>query len=164
VEETKVIIMRGLPGSGKSTYLAKLDSESGVNNIIVSADRHPGLYDDSMNFNHEHLRAAHEACFSQFHRACEMVSKGEISPEFIAVDNTNLQIWEMTPYEKVAGFYGIPVEIHVFRFHPNDFTRLANRNNHKVPTSTLHRMIGKFELTPYYWSKVHKTVTLDMEG
>jgi predicted kinase len=103
----KIIIMRGLPGSGKSTRaLRHMNSAIVANEMssIVSADdyfTHDGLYD----FNPSKLRDAHADCFSKFLIA---LIKGH---NLIVVDNTNTQLWEFENYLRVAHIAGYEITI-----------------------------------------------------
>jgi len=46
ITQTTVIILRGLPGAGKTTYAKRL--LEGKKGVIVSSDSYPGLYDEDM--------------------------------------------------------------------------------------------------------------------
>lgn len=147
---TKVIIMRGLPGSGKSTYLRNLAHSSEY--IICSADNYPGLYDADNNINFSLLSEAHDWCFANFLDACDDVAKG-IDLSFIAVDNTNTQLFEMAPYRMVARAKKLPIEIVKISHTERDLEMFAKRNTHNVPLSALKRMHENWESLPPFWEK-----------
>jgi len=66
----KVIIMRGVPGSGKSSYVARKYPEATVcsaDNFFMSADDQGILH---YQFNPAQLSAAHDECFREFKNAC----------------------------------------------------------------------------------------------
>ena len=154
--DTKVIIMRGLPGSGKSTYLRKLDKESERINIVCSADNYPGLYDAENNINFALLSDAHDYCFAKFLQACGHVKMGSIEPEFIAVDNTNTQLFEMSPYRMVARAMNLPVEFVTLAHKEGEIDMMAARNSHNVPGQTLWRMHSGWAVLPSFWENETK--------
>jgi len=154
--KTKVIIMRGLPGSGKSTYLRNLDKTSERINIICSADNYPGLYDTDNNINFKLLSAAHDYCFAKFLKACGNVANGSIEPDFISVDNTNTRLFEMAPYRMVARGAKLPVEFVRVEHTIHDLRLFAERNTHNVPFNSLNRMHEGWEELPPFWESETK--------
>jgi len=87
-------IIRGLPGSGKSTLGTALTNGSGH---VYSADDYFMDFDGNYNFDPSKLSAAHEGCKDGVRNALE---KG-YSP--VAVANTFSQKWEADPYFVMAG-------------------------------------------------------------
>jgi predicted kinase len=93
----KLIITVGLPGSGKSTYLANL----GVN-AISSDEMRRLLADDPTN------QTIHRRVFASVrHLIKQRFSIGR--PETY-VDATNLTRWERRPYIRLGQLYDAPVE------------------------------------------------------
>jgi NEDD4-binding protein 2 len=129
--EKTVIIMRGLPGSGKST---KAKSYGGT---VVSADDF-FVQEGEYRFDRSKIAAAHSATQAKFVEALE---RGD-SP--IVVDNTNTQRWEMNFYKNKARDYGYDVVIDPVT--PDlPLEELAKRNIHGVPLETLQRMQKRWE-------------------
>lgn len=160
--KAKVIIMRGLPGSGKTTHLKMLDEVSDAGNIIASTDNYTGLYDESGVFHPELLSAAHDYCFSTFSRACELTAACEMEPGFIAVDNTNITLAEMNPYRMVARRHKIPVEFHVFEpsYDRAYLEKLFHRNKHDIPFLTIERMAARWDFEPNNWKSEDEIIRL----
>jgi predicted kinase len=138
-----MVIMRGMPGSGKS-YLSKLIldrsyKEPNYKQHIFSADDFfmiNGMY----QYNVEKLEEAHRFC--QNHALTK--AREGYSP--IVIDNTNLQHWEMYPYVKIAVDNGYVINI----LEPNTPWRnnansLFKKNTHNIPEIKLRRMIEKYE-------------------
>lgn len=99
--------MRGLPGSGKSTFAKKL---VGADFLVCEADKYfidkeTGEY----KFDPFQLKAAHKAC----QETVEIYMKDSLlNDQFyrqIAVSNTFTQEWEMKPYFELAEKYGYSV-------------------------------------------------------
>lgn len=138
-----MIIMRGVPGCGKS-YLARyiLDQSVGndYRNHIFSSDDYFYNIKGEYVYQKEKIQEAHE--YNQ-KRVRKKAAEGW-SP--IIVDNTNIKIWEMFPYVKVAVQYGYIIEI----LKPNnEWSKspgiLAAKNKHGVPKDKIQRMLMNFE-------------------
>ncbi|KAM9853702.1 uncharacterized protein n4bp2l2 isoform 2-T2 [Aulostomus maculatus] len=97
-----LILMRGLPGSGKSTMARELLSTD-PNGLILSTDDF-FAYQDGYCYEAGQLGAAHE--WNQ-RRAKDAMYDGR-SP--IIIDNTNIQAWEMKPYVQMALERGYQVD------------------------------------------------------
>jgi hypothetical protein len=91
-QEKILIIMRGVPGSGKS-YLAHQLKGGGV---VFSTDDYFINYQGQYIFDRNQLGIAHE--WNQ-KRANEALKAGA-NP--VVIDNTNLEAWEMQPYITMA--------------------------------------------------------------
>lgn len=133
-----VIIMRGVPGSGKSTY-AKASFPGAV---ICSADdffTKDGVY----RFDGAKIGMAHAECFSKFMRA--ITAPLELQ---IIIDNTNTQLWEMAPYRAVAHHFGHGVRIIRMACDPEI---AASRCVHDVPWNSVMNMQSRMENTPSFW-------------
>lgn len=102
----RCLIMRGIPGSGKSYFLQKYCA----NYSVVSADHFFTAPDGSYNFDPARLGEAHEQCLLRF--VDLLTNPPACSDEnLIAVDNTNLSAQEISPYYKLAKAHGFNVLI-----------------------------------------------------
>lgn len=130
----KVIIFRGLPGSGKSTEA----HDSGVN-VVCSADDY-FMVDGVYRYDASKIGEAHTWCMRQFLYALE--------DDFnVAVDNTNMRLFELSPYRLVALAKGYEVEVvHVVCAN----SICAKRNKHGVPAGVIWRMSNTFEPMPLH--------------
>lgn len=134
-----VYIMRGLPGSGKSTkaqFILKVARDFGLSAVICSADEfriENGLYvfRDS--------RYPHDACLSKFNNE---IRKGT---DVIIVDNTNCTNRSMKPYVSQAIQMGYAVSF--FSIQPIDINTLMARGLHNVPRESYERMLRQW--VPY---------------
>nr|XP_042123661.1 NEDD4-binding protein 2-like 1 isoform X3 [Peromyscus maniculatus bairdii] len=88
-------LLRGLPGSGKTTLARQLQRDF-PRALIFSTDDFFFREDGAYEFNPDFLEEAHE--WNQ-KRARKAMQNG-ISP--IIIDNTNLHAWEMKPYAVMA--------------------------------------------------------------
>jgi len=132
----QLIIMRGLPGSGKTTYLNTLEVEDGKY-VICSAD-HFFLVTGEYHFDPRLLGKAHEACKTD----AEIAMQAGI--ELVIIDNTNTQKWEYEDYLKMATKYNYNVTIQVIG-NTTDLELYATRNTHGVPLAGLQRMAARWE-------------------
>uniref|UniRef100_A0A182QDH2 Smr domain-containing protein n=1 Tax=Anopheles farauti TaxID=69004 RepID=A0A182QDH2_9DIPT len=137
-----MVLMRGVPGSGKS-YLARtlVDRTSGgdYRNHIFSTDDYfmvNGVY----KFQPDALDAAHR--FNQ--QNVQSKARDGWSP--IVVDNTHVQLWEMFAYVHIAADHGYYLEVLEPTTHWKTHSRsLAIRNTHGVPEPKIKSMLQKFE-------------------
>lgn len=137
----QIVIMRGLPGSGKSTnaQALKIHAEnSGWRVVICSNDDYPGYYPEGVYaWTPERAKEAKRWCQEKFLQA---IKDGV---EFIIVDNTNLN-------EKSYGFYQKTGEAHGYDVAFNtrvpqatvEYIRTcASRNKHGVTEAMLYNML-----------------------
>lgn len=136
------VLMRGLPGSGKSFIAYQLVEETvkTAENHIVSADQYFTNKMGRYNFDSSKLSEAHEFTQRQFTQlACQGVSP-------LIVDNTNMCYWEMYYYLQVAVQYKYHVEIMEpatpWMLRPDI---LKQKNTHAVPEATIKNMRAKYE-------------------
>ncbi|NXK06450.1 N4BP2 protein, partial [Herpetotheres cachinnans] len=133
-----LVLLRGVPGSGKS-YLARTLLEDNPDGIILSTDDYfykHGQY----HYDPDCLGEAHDWNRKRAKEAFEM----RISP--IIIDNTNIQAWEMKPYVTLAQQFKYKV---IFRepdtwwkFKPKELER---RNIHGVSKEKIKSMLERYE-------------------
>tara|TARA_Y100000114_G_scaffold24762_1_gene20443 strand:+ start:949 stop:1467 length:519 start_codon:yes stop_codon:yes gene_type:complete len=154
-------ILRGLPGTGKST-LARLikGANAGYDYYveIFSTDdlfiNEEGVYefDPSMLRQHhqENLRRATEYFARVVDVEKEYPPEGyELRAEGIAIiDNTNVQHWEYEPYVTAAEEAGWDVQIIPLAWNYYDIPEYAKRTKHGVPEEAIRRMADRWEDLP----------------
>ncbi len=127
----KVYILRGIPGSGKSTYAKTIP-----NAVVCSADdffvrNGEYIFDASLLFD------AHGLCRRKFMEA--LVNRTPV----VVLDNTNVHQWEVTPYILMAeAFPEYSVEVVEFHTEPEV---CISRNVHNCPADVIKRMHDNFE-------------------
>jgi predicted kinase len=123
-----LILVRGLPGSGKSTFAYGF-SYTG-NFFHYEADMF--FYDDDGDyvFNPKKIKDAHEWCQRKTNEA---LADGRN----VVVSNTFSQLWELQPYLDMADKYGVRVQVITCE---GDYG-----NIHNVPVETVERMRKRWE-------------------
>lgn len=128
----QLILLRGLPGSGKSTFAKTLGG------IHIEADQYfmrNGVYE----FDASQIKNAHNYCQSQT-RAWMSHNGEQISTDKIIVSNTFTQEWEMDAYFELAEEFGYQVFSLIVE------NRHGGMNVHGVPADKLEQMRNRFEI------------------
>lgn len=142
----KVYLLRGIPGSGKSTYQRKMFPDA----VVVSADHFFTKPDGSYSFNARALGIAHKVCYDKYVKALE-----EKQP-LIVVDNTNIPTRDIKKYAEAAQKYQFEFEIITLLCDPEI---AFQRNVHKVPRETIlemHNKLGRVELSTQWKNTICK--------
>ncbi len=137
--EKVLYIIRGIPGSGKSTFAKMLVGEDF---LVCEADKYfidkeTGEY----NFDFTKIKEAHKFCQDTVE---SYMKDSLVNDQFyreIAVSNTFTQEWEMRPYFELAKNYGYKVFSVVVE------NRHGGTNQHGVPEEVLTKMCERFEIT-----------------
>ena len=129
--ENALILIRGLPGSGKSTF-ATLLSEGrfpvfSVDDYFTGSN---GAYQFGFSRNHLAYRQCEEQTREAMLKKCSRI--------FVA--NTFTMDWEMEPYIRMAGEHGYKLFVLTMEnYHGCD-------NIHKIPKDQLEKMASGYKL------------------
>uniref|UniRef100_A0A8C4QGQ8 CUE domain-containing protein n=1 Tax=Eptatretus burgeri TaxID=7764 RepID=A0A8C4QGQ8_EPTBU len=133
-----LILLRGLPGSGKSTMARKIRMEN-KDAAVLSTDDYfvqggiysynPDLLSEAHEWNHKRAREAMDACKSP-----------------VIIDNTNLKLWEMKPYVAMARQRNYSIMFlepdTPWKFNPK---QLERKNSHGISKERINRMMAHYE-------------------
>jgi predicted kinase len=140
-----VIILRGIPGAGKSTWVLK---NVPLTATVCSADHFFTDKDGQYRFDPSKLPDAHGACLKKYTKYVTMEF-----PHAIVVDNTNTTAIEIAPYAALALAHGRTLSIVTLRC-PADVG--ASRNVHGAPLSTVQamaqRLVDQEKFFPPWWA------------
>ena len=126
--EKVLFIVRGLPGSGKSTFAKTLGGQH------YEADMFFIDEDGNYKFDGTKIKDAH--------KWCQSFVKTDMMLEYpkIVVSNTFTQEWEMKPYIDLAKEHGYKVFTIVVE------NRHGGNNVHNVPEDKIEQMANRFEI------------------
>lgn len=147
----RVIVMRGITGAGKDTWIKNNLDFSKL--VICSTD---SFFTDPVtkkyNFDLSKLSEFHGENLKNFIRYCSM----QYDTEILVCNNTNLSVAEYAPYVAIAQAYGHKVEIITIKTDP---TVAAKRNIHGVPEDRVMKMAealekGTADMPPWYKHRI----------
>ena len=125
-------IVRGIPGSGKSTFAKSLGGTHFETDMFFMKD---GEY----KFDMSKIKEAHNWCQDSVNTAMIMNNTAGLN-ETIVVSNTFTQEWEMKPYFELAETHGYRVFSIIIE------NRHGGVNEHNVPEEVLSLMKNRFEV------------------
>jgi predicted kinase len=136
--EKILYIVRGVPGSGKTTLAEKL---VGHDFLVCEADKYfvnkeTGEY----NFDFTKIKEAHKLCQDTVETYMKDSLVNNNFYREIAVSNTFTQEWEMEVYFKLAKQYGYTVFTVIVE------NRHGGINQHGVPEDKVQIMKDRFEI------------------
>ena len=123
----QLILLRGLPGSGKSTFANLLGG------IHVEADQY-FMRDGEYRFDASKLKQAHNWCKLRVEHSMED------GADKITVSNTFTQEWEMDAYFELAEKYGYQTSCLIVE------NRHDGKNIHGCPDDKIEQMRNRFEI------------------
>ena len=126
--EKVLYIVRGIPGSGKSTFAKTLGGQH------YEADMY--FIDEEGNYKFDGTK------IKDAHKWCQSFVETNMVLEYpkIVVSNTFTQEWEMKPYMDLAKEHGYKVFTIVVE------NRHDGKNVHNVPEDKIEQMANRFEI------------------
>ena len=128
-----LILLRGLPGSGKTT-LAYLLSENTTYPVFSVDDYFTDAVTGAYHFRFQDNHLAYKQCE---HVTQQAMQQGHSK---IFVHNTFTMDWEIEPYFKMASIYGYAVFVVTVENHH------GNQNSHDVTPEQLKKMAEKYKV------------------
>lgn len=130
--EKVLYIVRGIPGSGKSTFAKSLGGAHFEADMFFMKD---GEY----KFDMTKIKDAHKWCQDSVNTAMILNNTAGLN-QTIVVSNTFTQEWEMKPYFEMADLHGYKVFSIIVE------NRHGGVNEHNVPEEVLINMKNRFEI------------------
>jgi predicted kinase len=128
-----IILLRGLPGSGKSTF-AQFISEQGKHPIFSVDDFFTDIETLEYNFNFQQNHLAYKQCEMNCRKAAV-----DSLPRII-VHNTFTMDWEMEPYFKLAAEHNYVIFVlTVEKYH-------ESKNIHEISDEQIAKMSQKYKV------------------
>jgi AAA domain len=158
-ERKMVVLMRGLPGSGKSTFVVQLFERAkyyGIESVVCSADDY--FYDEYHQYHYDprDVSSNHAKCFAKFERHLR-AAPGQLDfVKLIIVDNTNIRKDEMDKYlNAVREFHD--VRYHSFRFKCRNDEEAATQCLRTVHCVPLRFVLRRFDEYRHYMDPDEET-------
>ena len=129
-----LIILRGLPGSGKTSFAKYMFS-----NNVFEADQYFVDSHGNYNFDASKLHAAHKDCQKRVEELMQISETTQYGGEII-VSNTATTEKELEPYLDLAKLYGYKVVSLIVE------NRHGGINAHGVPDEKLEQMRNRFSI------------------
>lgn len=126
--EKILIICRGVPGAGKSTFAHLLGR------AVCSADDYFTTRTGDYNWSADKVGTAHAWC----QRKCRRFMKKQV--ERIIIANTNTTEREMQPYFELAKIFNYKVFSIIVE------NRMSTKSVHNVPEESLQKMRDRFQI------------------
>lgn len=146
-----VLILAGLPGSGKSKLAREL-SKIHNNTLVLSSDDY-FMRSGEYRFDPAKLGEAHDKCWHDYIAMCNIAPKWALGSGLVIVDNTNTSPFELAPYVRYATGLRIPA---LTLFVSRTFELCVRDQIHGVSLETMQRMSRNLTNTlndfPSYWN------------
>ena len=133
METKNLILLRGLPGAGKSS-LANVLSEYGKYPVFAIDDYFTNKITGEYQFNFAENYLAYKQCESFCMQA---LAQGIIK---VFIDNTFTLDWELTPYFKLAAQFDYALYVITVEKYHN------NKNVHDISQEQLVKMAEKYKV------------------
>jgi predicted kinase len=133
MESKNLILLRGLPGAGKSS-LANVLSENGKYPVFAIDNYFTDKITGEYQFNFAENYLAYQQCES----LCKQALVQGITKVFI--DNTFTLDWELAPYFKLAAHFGYTLYVLTVEKYHNQ------ANMHGVSQEQLEKMAEKYKV------------------
>lgn len=134
------IVLRGVPGSGKSTFARSVKKDCDRNNVVCKIFSTDDWFSQNGGFDPTKLVEAHEW---NFNRTVEAFKE---KVQVVILDNTNIQRSHFHKYIIQAERYLYNVEERIIgKFGLDNLEVYYHRCIHNVPFGTIRRMAETFE-------------------
>ncbi len=131
-----IILIRGLPGSGKTNF-ARVLAEGGKYPIFSVDDYFTDSETGAYHFKFDENYLAYQMCERNTKRAME-VGSGKI-----ILHNTFTMDWEMKPYFELANLYGYQIFVMTLE------NRHGGKNCHGIGDEQLEKMAANYKVVLY---------------
>jgi predicted kinase len=143
-----VIILQGIPGAGKSTFVDNLADFVGnpMTEDVQACSADDFFIEEATGdyvFNKHLIGQAHAACFENFQYWVN--KRGSKRPRYVVVDNTNTTMKEMERYINEAKKNDW--DVYVISLHVDPEVAAA-RNIHGVPKDHVYKMLERIKSIP----------------
>lgn len=145
----KVTILRGISGSGKSTWVKQNAPEA----VVASADHFFLQANGTYVFDAEKLSEAHISCFRTFLEAAQN------RVPHIIIDNSNIFAWEISPYVIAGTALAYTVEVLTLECDPE----IAIQRKSWVRPDKVRRMAEHLEREQRHFppsiARIHRVIS-----
>ncbi|MCL1094372.1 AAA family ATPase [Shewanella kaireitica] len=149
-EQKLAIIMRGLPGSGKSHWAKEFVTTYQQSSSSIQAEKQYGIFSTDSFFYNMGVYQFNPKLLPKFHQLnlAAFIEAMAGGLPLVICDNTNIAYWEFKAYSAAAMALGYEVRIQQIG-DPASVKHqqlCAKRNCHGVPFQSIKRMASMFEV------------------
>ena len=135
-----LVILRGLPGSGKTSYIKHLIQDQGINNYTICSAFYYFKKGLVYRYNPRRLPHAYQSCWRSFLEATMN------DCPYIFVNNPNAEKWEYENYLFVGRQLGYDIDIVEIDCPGSTYVDyFQKRSRHNVPLQTARAMAERWE-------------------
>jgi tRNA uridine 5-carbamoylmethylation protein Kti12 len=145
-----VIVLRGLPGSGKSVFARQIvgaAAEWGLRAVICSDDDFYARADENLRNNPLAPQLAREFCQRKFNAIMGTMDRNDADfADVVIIDNINHRVDDFAHYKDTARHWTDPFRVFTIGWHnEEEAMRQATRSTHEVTPETLQRLMNEWQ-------------------
>lgn len=142
----KVVLLSGISGAGKDTYIKHRFGNDDVVKVFSADDYFMSA--EGYKFDPSHLPFAHGQCLRNFINT--VAHAGPMTTDVVVVNNTNLTTEELAPYVAIASAYEHSIELVTIHCPPHIAAARSLHVNNPSIIKGMHDRLAARKLPPFW--------------